>query len=59
MAQKNKGWQEQRGRHAQAGKGAKATGKGFHGHPEEHAKAGKAKKAKNDESLMDKLNPLK
>jgi hypothetical protein len=57
MARKNKGWQEQRGRHAQAGKGEKASGKGFHGHPEEHAKAAKGKKTKN-ESLLNKINPL-
>lgn len=57
MAQKNKGWQEERGRHALAGKGEKASGKGFHGHSAEHAKAAKGKKTKN-ESLLDKLNPL-
>lgn len=57
MTQKNNGWQEQRGRHAKASKGEKASGKGFHGHPEEHAKAAKAKKTNNG-SLLDKINPL-
>lgn len=58
MAQKSKGWKEQRGRHAKAGKGEKAEGKGFHGHPEEHAKVAKGEKTKN-KSVVDKLNPLK
>ncbi len=58
MAQKNKGWQEQRGRHAQAGKGEKASGKGFHGHSEEHAKAAKGQRTQN-KTLIDKLNPMK
>jgi hypothetical protein len=57
MAQKNSGWEEQRGRHAKAGKGEKATGKGFHGHSEEHAKVAKGIKTQNA-SMIDKINPL-
>lgn len=52
------GWQEQRGRHAKAGKSESASGKGFHGHSEEHAKIAKGQKTKN-KSLLDKLKPEK
>jgi hypothetical protein len=55
MAQDNKGWQGERGRHAKAGKGEKASGSGFHGHPKEHAKAAKGESATKSESLLDKL----
>lgn len=58
MVKNSKGWKESRGRHAKAGKGEKASGKGFHGHPEEHAKIAKGEKTKN-KSVIDKLMPGK